>query len=567
MRPGRTAPATEYFARRFWWDSPWVAVLLLSALVWLVYGHSLLNGLVFDDVDVIKSNPWIADPGNLRFLFSKRYFDLFGEYSYRPVVTASYFLDCAIAGKQPWIYHLHNVALHNLNVLLTFLLFARLGARQRQALAIAAIVAVHPLQAEAVIFPGFREDLQMTFGMLAMSVCLAFDRERPSAGWMLLAIVALAFALFAKEGAMLLPLAWLAFDARRAIVGPLLLRLARRYIPLVLTVAAYAVVRFAVLTNPGAAELDVIEKLPLDQRLATAPWLFAYYIRRFVWPMPLCIIHDFEPLRAMGPAFYLAMLVVIAVAAAWIALSWKEPWLWLAGLWIAATFASVANIYQIVNLWAERFYYSVNIGMAAIAVAGVVRLWHECAARLEPSRRPVLPLVGWTAGILLLWIAAFLGVVRVNATRDSLSLWRQTVRCAPRHGTAQATLAIEELKAGNLAEAERVARESLKHGGGEYRVNYILGQIAMRRKDYRQAAEHFEAARKIEPPSIEHYIALHVALAQAYQAGGRSEKAIPVLLDALEIAPENETLGAWLNKLQLQPKDAPSTPSAPNPRS
>ncbi|MCX8036892.1 MAG: hypothetical protein N3D11_07540, partial [Candidatus Sumerlaeia bacterium] len=77
------------------WRQTVLPALVLSAVVWAVFGASLANHLVFDDLDTIKNNTAITSLQNLPLLFSRNYFESTGEYSYRPVVTLSYFLDHA----------------------------------------------------------------------------------------------------------------------------------------------------------------------------------------------------------------------------------------------------------------------------------------------------------------------------------------------------------------------------------------------------------------------------------------------------------------------------------------
>jgi tetratricopeptide (TPR) repeat protein len=564
----------------------WIPVALLSLVIWVAFGHVIRNGLVFDDLDAIKNNDTIVSLKNLPILFSKDYFERSDEFSYRPIVTLSYFGDCAIAGKNPAVYHIHNLALHHANVLLAFVLFNLLGAGRWRSFAIALIVALHPLHTEAIIFPGFREDLQMTLGMLAMSCCLAADRAQLKGPWILIAPATLAYALFAKEGALLLPAAWLAADAIHNLTAPRRLDLKRRYVLLVLVLIFYVAIRFFVMANPAAAEMDVVEYTPLKQRLLTAPHLFAYYVRRFFWPVPLSIIHEIEPLKEIGPAFYSSLIVVGAVFGLWIALAGLQTlasarrlgssdasqskienlkskiengWLWLPGLWMIATFAPVSNVYPIVNLWAERFYYAVGVGMAAVVVAGVGALWDAASKHLGRDRRHALAILGAIAGVFLVWAAAIYDLQRIFECRSSLSLWRATVRCTPNNGTALATLAVAELEAGHTADAEQIARDAEQHGGGVYRINFILGQAALRQQNWKKAIEHFEKALTVPPPSVVNRTSLVLSLTQAYRKTGQSDKAAALLRQAVEWDPKNRSLPDQLRKLETKPNAGGTT--------
>jgi len=548
------------------WATSLPPIVLLSLIVWATFNQTLGNALAFDDLDVIF-NEAVGSLKNIPFLFSRQqYFGNFGEYTYRPVATFSYFLDNAfLGGKDPAaharaICHLHNVVLHHINVLLVFALFLLLGVRQWTAFAIALVFAVHPLHTEAVLFPGFREDLQMTLGLLAMSCCLAADRRRPRGHWVVWAPVALAYALFAKEAALLVPVAWLAFDA---ISDEKMLReraLSRRYILLFLAVAFFVAIRFFVMANPNQGELDVIERLPLKERLLTAPYLFAYYVRKFLWPFPLCVIHEIEPLKAIGPAFYSSLIVAGIVAALVVVLAWRGKWVWLVGLWVVATFAPVSNVYQIINLWAERFYYVVGVGSAAILVAAGQAIWTFVSNSTRPSRQFALAVLGWILIGLLAWGAAICDLKRILDCRTSLSLWRVTARCAPNNGTVLASLAVYEINAGNFKRAEEIALRAEAQGGGVYRFNYILGQAALRQQQWDKAVVYFEKALTVPPPSERSRSELVVSLSGAYLKTGQTDKALSLLRQGAQWDPQNTRLKGLLQKIETKPGDGASTP-------
>jgi len=546
------------------WRRPTVAcAALLSLAVWATFGPTIANDLTFDDLDTIKNNSLITSLGNLRLLFSKSYFDLSDEFTYRPIVTLSYFLDHALAGKSAWIYHLHNVVLHHVNVLLLFVLFNLLGAGWARSFAVALVFALHPLHTEAVIFPGFREDLQMTAGSLAMACCLAADRKRPGIALPLIAALSLVLGLFAKEGALFVPVAWLLGDLLGRRQGESFRRLCGRYIPPAIVLGLYVAVRFVIMANPQAAEMDVVDYLPMRQRFLTAPYLFAYYVRRFLWPTPLCIVPEVESLSNAGTVFFESLVVVGAVVALWIVVMRRQRWVLPAGLWIAATFAPVSNIYPIVNLWAERFYYVVGVGTSAIAVAAAGTLWEWFAGQLELRSgnfaRKSFVSVGWALVGLLACAAAVTDVGRILECRTSLSLWRATVRCAPTNKTALSSLAIYELEAGNFVQAEMFAREAELRGDWPYRVNYILATSAFRQGKWDRAIEYLEKALAVPSPSPTSRAALARMLATAYLKTDRRDLARKTLEWALEWNPQDEDAQKLLQQVETKHDNGVST--------
>jgi hypothetical protein len=100
----------------------WLPVLA-AGLAAAVYLNALDNPFVYDDHATVLTNPSLVDLRNWRFVL---------VYSlFRPVVNVSYGIDRALWGFQPLGFHLTNLILHVVNVMLLFR-FVRLTVRDRQ---------------------------------------------------------------------------------------------------------------------------------------------------------------------------------------------------------------------------------------------------------------------------------------------------------------------------------------------------------------------------------------------------------------------------------------------------
>nr|HPJ72378.1 hypothetical protein [bacterium] len=82
------------------------ALLLVLAAAVLVYADTFPNSFVYDDLVTVEENLFIRDWGNLGLFFSPEYYLLSEEYSFRPLVTLTYFIDYYFWGLNPWGYHL-----------------------------------------------------------------------------------------------------------------------------------------------------------------------------------------------------------------------------------------------------------------------------------------------------------------------------------------------------------------------------------------------------------------------------------------------------------------------------
>lgn len=148
---------------------PYILIAVISAGIFL---NSLHSGFVYDDIGVIEDNYFIRTLHNIPKTFSKEYFHLSNELSYRPLVTLSYFADWAIWQLNPFGYHLTNVILHTINGVILYSLTVRLIRIRSVALLSAVLFSIHPCGTEAVNAISYREDLLVVLFTLVSCLCL-----------------------------------------------------------------------------------------------------------------------------------------------------------------------------------------------------------------------------------------------------------------------------------------------------------------------------------------------------------------------------------------------------------
>ena len=154
----------------------WMILLILVAVP---FATGLPHGFVYDDHGSIAENPFLDEPGNLRKLLT---FQTLTDSSIpdgrRPLVILSYLLDRAVWGSKPFGYHLTNLLLHLIVVVLVFVLVRRAQPERGPFLAFAAalLYGLHPVLTEPVQCPAFREDILLTLFVLLF--LLATTRQR-----------------------------------------------------------------------------------------------------------------------------------------------------------------------------------------------------------------------------------------------------------------------------------------------------------------------------------------------------------------------------------------------------
>jgi len=199
----------------------WVPVPAAYAAIGavLLYANSLNNPFVYDDYRLIVENPTIQD---LRGVLPILVRDIT-----RPLVSLSYAADTAIWGARPFGYHMTNVLLHAVNVLLVYWigLLAASDWRRRGggvfglapeprvvALAASVLAAAHPVMTQAVGYVTGRSEV--LYSLFFLASLLAARQWMRAGGWWWLASAALwVLSLASKETAAVLPLVLICYDA------------------------------------------------------------------------------------------------------------------------------------------------------------------------------------------------------------------------------------------------------------------------------------------------------------------------------------------------------------------
>lgn len=197
---------------------------LLLLLTVAAYIGLVGAGFVWDDGGLVVRNRLTPDLANISRFFAMDLWDgapveqgVSGYY--RPLVLVSFAVDRALFGLWAPGHHLHSLAWHLLAVALLHRLLRQLLPWD-QALAGAAIFALHPAQSEAVAWISARNDpMAAALGFGALLTVLPRDAGRARlVGGGLLAWAA----LMSKESVVLLPLLLLLLDLVRG--GPALAR-------------------------------------------------------------------------------------------------------------------------------------------------------------------------------------------------------------------------------------------------------------------------------------------------------------------------------------------------------
>lgn len=412
---------------------PWVA---LVALVTLAYAGSLSNDFVFYDDDLyVTSNSHVQQgltPASIAYACTTL------ECSnWIPVTWLSLEMDVTLFGLQPWGFHLTNLILHVLNVLLLFAWLRGAAGATGPAWATAAIWGVHPLHVESVAWISERKNLLcLVFFLLMLLVWNSYVR-RPVWQKYLGALGLFALGLMSKSMIVTAPVLLLLLDfwpLRRCAApatapdpssGPVpqfkWAWLVLEKVPFLLLAIGISAV--TVLAQRGASTMTSLEVLPLHIRLGNAIHGYGWYLLKTLAPTNLMVIypHPFEKLDWNEVGLASAVLFPLT-ALAWLARR-RCPWLLTGWLWFGISLGPVIGLIQVgIQAHADRYAYLPQIGLLIAVVWSISRLLSGYLRGRE--------LGGLLTGLALAGGLAFT-MIQAQTWVNTQSLWTYTLSVDP----------------------------------------------------------------------------------------------------------------------------------------
>jgi len=422
-----------------------------AALAVMLYASSLDNPFVYDDFRLIVENPAIQNLSSVLTVLARD--------ATRPLVALSYVADTAIWGTSPFGYHLTNVLLHTLNVVLAYWVafFAADDWRRSGggtygftpsprivATVTSVLTASHPVMTQAVGYVTARSEV--LYGAFFLAALLAARRWMHSGGWWRTATVALwAFALLSKESAAMLPVVLWCYDAW-VIAGEGDARWRRvkgLYAPMLAVVLLAGAARLTLLSAeyPGAGFDWPHVFASIDA--------FWQYLALFVRPQGQTIIHTVPVVSGVAPRVAAGAAGLAALAAVIWSLRRVQGLVSLGLLVTAALLVpgAVLFIAGIGEPMAEHRAYISAIGFFLTCGAMAAMAWDRAVSRGRGTL-----LLGVSAAVVALQFTA-LTIVRNGVWGSSVSLAKEAVMLSPREWVPRLFPGETLRQAGRCAEA------------------------------------------------------------------------------------------------------------------
>ncbi len=420
---------------------------LITLLILAVYGSVLTHGFVWDDHYVIADNGLLENMRNIPrlFLMEDRVESPTGYY--RPLTYLSFALDRALWGVNPAGCGVTNLLLHILVTLLFYYTLLLLFKKETLALVAALLFALHPVAGETVNFHAGGRNTLLCACFSLVTVILHLRQKR------LLSVLPFALAILSKEFALLVPPFLLLYDrfiVREKIRWAL-------YLPFILTIAGYLVVRSTVVTLHG----NLLASLDLAKAFRLMPKLLGRYLVNMLFPVRLKVIYDLSAATSWPMLFIYSLALPAMAAAAWLLRKQREIVTSL--LLFALFFLPVAGFFPVgTYLMADRYAYFSLFGFS-LGLA-----W--CLSRAGTGR-----IIGITATMLCFF--AVIDIQRNGTWRDDSALAAQMITDAPELAIGYQNLGYEYYKKQDYGNAEKYL--TLAYDKKNISKKMLVGSAAM----------------------------------------------------------------------------------------
>jgi tetratricopeptide (TPR) repeat protein len=473
-----------------------LALLLVAATVTL-YEPSVHNGFInFDDPDYITENAHVQH--GLSWTNVVWAFTTTAEANWHPLTWISLMASAQFFGLKPTSYHLVNMLLHSLNVILLFLLLQKATGYILRSGIVAALFAVFPLNVEAVAWATERKSVLSTACLFLALFAYGWYVRNPGIGRYLLLLLLFALGLLAKPMMITLPFVLLLLDywplKRIGVPGsnvsgvasfaPQLLRLAAEKIPLAVVSCADIALAFRA-AQRGGALFSFTTRASLGLRVENAVWSYLAYILKGIWPSHLAIIYPFPNRMLPWWKVTTAGLVLLGITAAvW---HYRERRHLLTGwLWYLGTLIPIIGIVQTgPQAMADRWAYVSFLGLFVM----VVWLGAELAARIKLSRWVTIAIT-----LSVLSVYAWVSHVQIGYWRNSYTVFSRALQVTTRNPISENDLGSALVEMGRPDLAMQHYEAAVRFLPQYSTAHYNLGILLQRQNKFDDAIREYELA-------------------------------------------------------------------------
>ena len=541
-------------------------VLCAVFIILVVYGGLLTAPFLWDDEWFIVANNFVGNIKNVVYLFDRNYFTLFGELSYRPVVTLSHMLGVMFFLKNPVNHRLMSLFFHCLNIYLVYRITNRnLSPDKRKYIVflVPILFGLFPLHTETLAVVAYRADILMTFFLL-----LALQRYLSGSRRYFITMGLLTLSLFSKETALIFFPVVMVLDYIRGVNRDS--KLLIRYTAIVLVYGLYIYVRFFLMSNPL---MKIDSYFVSDIQMILRPFITVFaglglILIPFWGKLDYNAYEVLMPVILFGVVFFIFMLPFYKRIIA-------DSILRTTSFLTVLSLVTVMNFYPLENIFASRYLYLPSIGVALFLVRFIVMVFQKNRTRI----------------LVLLWLVLFmscsalavqghfltriafaekmvsdstnnykgynyLGTIKHEQGDIGLakSYYQQALLINPYYYESCYNLASVFLSENKLSEAITLCNRLMSLNAGRSDGYRLMGNIMLRQGGEGKAMSFYRKALKINKYDLES----RNNIGTIYESKNRLDKAAQQYMMVLKIDPKYDLAWSNLGNIGIKRKDYPS---------
>jgi len=413
-----------------------LVILGIIIFTLLLYSNSLTNDFVanWDDNQYVLNNSSIKEfsKENVSALVSSYYVG-----NYHPVTMLVFAVEYKFFGANPMPFHLVNLILHLINVLLVFLIFQRIsGGRLLVSAIVALLFGIHPMHVESVSWISSLKDvLYSVFFLGSLWFYLIYIDKRKFKNY-ILSLLLFLLALLSKSMAVTLPLVLILIDyymSRRPLVKHFSEKIPFFVMSLIFGVLAIMSQKEGITYDEVSSHFSWVERVFLVN------YAILFYPLKIFAPFNLSMLHLY-PIKVAGilPIHYYilpALTVLIIWGITRIARASRnnvnknsnQSFLKVVIFGVLYYLITISIVIQIIPVGraivAERYSYLPYLGLFFIIAQGFYLTWKR-EYRYSKVLRPYIIL-----GLVFLIVASTYATINRNKVwSDDVSLFEDMVK-------------------------------------------------------------------------------------------------------------------------------------------
>ena len=490
-----------------------LGILLLTTIIYL---PALQNDFVnWDDQLYVYENPLVFDlAGNFNEIMTE---PVAGNY--HPLTVLTLAIDYSIAGLNPFQYHLSNLLIHLINVLLVFWFVMLLSDRNVVVSGITTLFfAIHPMHVEPVVWISSRKDLLYTTFFLFSLIAYLKYLPKKNLGLLFGSLVLFFLSVVAKPAAVVLPIVLLLIDYLKS--RPINLGLALEKVPFFAVSLIFGLLTISAQQEGGA--VGDFESYTILQRFLFGCYGLMMYLYKAFVPLNMTNLYSYPVISEGLPIkFYIAPFVVLLVAGFTFKFRKDRKMIFAAAFF-------VINLVLVLQLWTvgsaiicDRYTYLPYISIGFI----LGYIWLFVMGLGEKPKQIMLGL-----GIALTLGFSWLTFQQTKVWKDGEALWENAIKVEP-ISRNYAALADYYKDNNEYDKALNYFSEAIKLKPGKYDHWGDRGTTYFQMGNYNAAIQDFQKALELKADDAK----VHRNMGSALGAAGRYNEALGYFNSALNL--------------------------------